>query len=48
MTLDSLEKLEDDDLRRVAARCGELLAQRDRQRKEKRFRMRARSWRRWA
>jgi hypothetical protein len=35
MTLDSLEKLEDDDLRMVAARCGELLVERDRQRKEK-------------
>jgi hypothetical protein len=35
MTLDSLEKLQDDDLRRVAARCGELLGEHDRQRKEK-------------
>src|SRR5580658_1306609 len=35
MTLDSLEKLGDDDLRAVSARCGELLAQHDRQRKDK-------------
>jgi hypothetical protein len=35
MTLDSLEKLADDELRAVAARCDELLAQHDRQRKDK-------------
>jgi hypothetical protein len=35
MTLDSLEKLGDVELRAVAARCEELLAQHDRQRKEK-------------
>jgi DNA-binding protein H-NS len=34
MTLDSLERLGDGDLRTVAARCGELLAQHDRERKE--------------
>ena len=35
MTLDSLEKLGDGDLRAVAARCEELLAQHDRERKDK-------------
>lgn len=35
ITLDSLEKLGDDELRAVAARCEELLAQHDRQRKDK-------------
>jgi DNA-binding protein H-NS len=35
MTLDSLEKLGDGELRAVAARCEELLAQHDRQRKDK-------------
>ena len=33
--LDSLEKCADDELRAVAARCEELLAQHDRQRKDK-------------
>src|SRR5580658_2378214 len=35
MTLDSLEKLGDVELSAVAARCEELLAQHDRQRKDK-------------
>jgi DNA-binding protein H-NS len=35
MTLDSLEKLGDDDLRAVSTRCGELLVQHDRERKDK-------------
>src|SRR5580658_10699059 len=35
MTLDSLEKCGDDELRTAIARCEELLEQRDRQRKEK-------------
>jgi DNA-binding protein H-NS len=35
MNLDLLEKLADDDLRAVIARSNELLAQRDRQRKDK-------------
>jgi hypothetical protein len=35
MTLDSLEKLGDVELRAVAARCEDLLAQHDRQRKDK-------------
>jgi DNA-binding protein H-NS len=34
-TLDLLEKCADDELRAVAARCEELLAQHDRQRKDK-------------
>jgi len=35
MTLDSLEKLGDDDLRAVIGRAGELLAKHDHERKEK-------------